>query len=339
MSRRWNVLVVDDDDDVHEVTELALKRKSYRGRQFRLLHAASAREARAVLEGPEGSTIHVALVDVVMESDNAGLELCEFIRKQMPTSLRIILRTGQPGVAPEETVMNDYDVDTYLAKANLTNDLLYTALRAACRSSFDVATATLMADQLRDYIEALQLATTGSPALTQIMLRGLDFVEAMHDVQLAFVDFADQEPRHGFDVGLLRRALSEATKRGAGPVVGGDSCGLSSHELLLLIPDLQIAPPPKTKQPDSKQGDSALDRVARWLRRPGSEERPVQSVTAAIYIRPVGSSLRPKQQSDLVRDLNRFMEGWRVAMAMLAMRERIVNERMVAIDLATQSLA
>ena len=325
MTRSWNVLVVDDEADIHDVTDLALKRRSYRGRRFRLLHASSAAEARAVLTTPEGPALHVALVDVLMETDTAGLELCEHIRKELPDSLRIILRTGQAGAAPEEAVMNDYDIDAYLSKANVTDEVLYAALRAACRSSVDIATANAVANQLRAYIEALQASTTGMPELRQIMYDALDFLEAKHDVQLALVESEEHVPRHGVDLARIRGAITEATGKGSGPVIGGGEYGLSRNELLFLIEALQIAPEvPPTSPP------SMLDRVARWLQKPRHSPN-FEPVTAAIYARLAeGVEVRVKEGTDLVHDLNRFMAGWRVAMAMLSLRDRIVNERVVA---------
>jgi hypothetical protein len=131
--------------------------------------------------------------------------------------------------------------------------------------------------------------------------------------------------RHDFDAARLRSAMTDATEAGAGPVVVGDSCGLASNELLLLVTSLQITP-------EKKQG-GMLDRVARWLLGPGSENRLAPSVTGAIYVKPE-AKLGHKAQSDLVRDLHRFMDSWRVAIAMLRMREKIVHERMVAIEAA-----
>src|SRR5260221_13737668 len=105
----WRILVVDDEEDVHAVTGLALKRRTWKGKSVTLKGARSAAEAKKLLASEE--PFHVALVDVVMESDRAGLELCEHIRNTQPRSTRIILRTGQPGVAPEEQVLNDFDID------------------------------------------------------------------------------------------------------------------------------------------------------------------------------------------------------------------------------------
>jgi CheY-like chemotaxis protein len=121
MADAWSVLVVDDENDVHSVTTLALKRKLWRGRPIALTHAKSAAEAMEYLLSRDRAAVHCALVDVVMESNDAGLKLCDFIREKMPQSTRIILRTGQAGLAPAEQVMNDYDIDYYLAEAELTD--------------------------------------------------------------------------------------------------------------------------------------------------------------------------------------------------------------------------
>ena len=88
----WEVLVVDDEQDIHAITKLAIKRKDWRGRAIRLTSAHSAQEAREIVANPESPSFHVALVDVVMETEHAGLELCDWLRDNAPLSLRIILR-------------------------------------------------------------------------------------------------------------------------------------------------------------------------------------------------------------------------------------------------------
>ena len=107
MGTAWNVLVVDDEEDVHNITTVALRRKSWRDRPIVLCHAKSGAEARRLLEASDAPSFQCALVDVVMETDDAGLRLCDFIRSKMPRTTRIILRTGQPGAAPPDKVMNE----------------------------------------------------------------------------------------------------------------------------------------------------------------------------------------------------------------------------------------
>src|SRR5689334_7494125 len=121
----WRILIVDDEKDIHEVTQLALKRRSWRKRPFELVSCYSGREARELLAKHPKSHFRVALIDVVMETETAGLELCRHLRSDFPSSLRIVLRTGQPGVAPEEKIINEYDIDSYMAKPEVTPERLY----------------------------------------------------------------------------------------------------------------------------------------------------------------------------------------------------------------------
>ena len=135
MQRNWNILVVDDEADVHTATQLALKYTTWKGRSFQITSAHSGEEATQLLsqDRTAAQNFDVAIVDVVMETDDAGLRLCEFIRQELSRSLRIILRTGQPGVAPEERILNDYDIDYYLSKGEVTKDRLFATVRACLR--------------------------------------------------------------------------------------------------------------------------------------------------------------------------------------------------------------
>jgi signal transduction histidine kinase/DNA-binding NarL/FixJ family response regulator len=130
--RRWKVAIIDDDPAVHEGTRYALYDYSLNGAGIELLSAYSAEEGRAVMR--DHPDVAVVLLDVVMESDTAGLDLVGFIRKELKNEIvRIILRTGQPGQAPERRVIVDFDINDYKAKTELTADKLFTTLTAALR--------------------------------------------------------------------------------------------------------------------------------------------------------------------------------------------------------------
>ena len=129
----WRILLVDDEPDVHQTTRLALKGVVVEGRLLEFVHAYSAAEARACLK--ENANIAVALLDVVMESDDSGLRLVRFIREELGNhSIRIILRTGQPGYAPEIDTIRSYDINDYKSKSELTRVRLFTCLAIAVRS-------------------------------------------------------------------------------------------------------------------------------------------------------------------------------------------------------------
>jgi signal transduction histidine kinase/CheY-like chemotaxis protein len=132
-ARKWKIAVIDDDAAVHEGTRFALSDYSLNGATLEILSAYSAAEGRTLMR--QHPDIAAVLLDVIMETDVAGLELVEYIRNEIKNeTVRIILRTGQPGQAPERRVIVQYDINDYKAKTELTADKLFTSLTAALRS-------------------------------------------------------------------------------------------------------------------------------------------------------------------------------------------------------------
>lgn len=130
----WTILVVDDDEFVHSSTKLALKSFEYQQQQVTILHAYSGKEALEIIRDSK-SDIALALIDVVMETEHAGLTLVKEIRQTLQNhEIRIVLRTGQPGLAPEWDVVNNYDINDYTAKTELTQTRLFTLIISAIRS-------------------------------------------------------------------------------------------------------------------------------------------------------------------------------------------------------------
>jgi response regulator RpfG family c-di-GMP phosphodiesterase len=135
----WKVLVVDDEPDVRRLTSLNLRGFEFSGRPIELIEAGSAAEAKQKLG--EHRDIALALIDVVMESDDAGLKLVEYIRKEINNRMiRLVIRTGQPGVAPERFVIDNFDIDDYKDKTELTAQRLYTTVRTALKGYRDLQT-------------------------------------------------------------------------------------------------------------------------------------------------------------------------------------------------------
>ena len=132
-TRRWKIAVIDDDPAVHDGTRFALSDYNLNGQGLEILSAYSAAEGRELIR--QNPDIAAILLDVIMETDDAGLKLVHFIRDELKNeTARIILRTGQPGQAPERRVIVDYDINDYKAKTELTADKLFTSLTAALRS-------------------------------------------------------------------------------------------------------------------------------------------------------------------------------------------------------------
>ncbi|GAA0812125.1 EAL domain-containing protein [Colwellia asteriadis] len=135
----WQVLIVDDDPEIHSVTQLALSDLVVLGCRLEYLHAYSGKDACQLIE--ENPNIVLVLLDVVMETDDAGLNVVKHIRENLHRQdIRIVLRTGQPGYAPEESVIKEYDINDYKTKTELTRRKLVTTVFAAIRSYQQIAT-------------------------------------------------------------------------------------------------------------------------------------------------------------------------------------------------------
>lgn len=149
----WKILVVDDEVDIRTLTRISLRDFSFANRSLEFLEASSSQEAIEQLK--RHPDIAVALIDVVMESSDAGLKLVEFIREQLENNLiRLIIRTGQPGVAPERYVIDHYDIDDYKDKTELTAARLYTTLRSALKAYRDLKVIDINRQGLEHVLQA-----------------------------------------------------------------------------------------------------------------------------------------------------------------------------------------
>lgn len=129
----WTVLIVDDEPAIHDVTKIALRNFSYDGRSINFLHAFSASEACEVLK--ENRSVALIFLDVVMETEDAGFEVIKFVREELRNDLvSIVLRTGQPGSAPERDVIVQYAINDYKAKSELTAQKLFVSVVASLRA-------------------------------------------------------------------------------------------------------------------------------------------------------------------------------------------------------------
>jgi response regulator RpfG family c-di-GMP phosphodiesterase len=151
--KKWRLLIVDDEDQVHKVTSLVLNRCRFDHAPVELVHAYSMSEAQKILS--EQAPFALALVDVVMETDDAGLRLVRYIREELKDKdIRLVLRTGQPGQAPEETVIAKYDINDYKNKTELTSTKLKTLLYSTLRSYRDIRAIAANRQGLYNLIEA-----------------------------------------------------------------------------------------------------------------------------------------------------------------------------------------
>lgn len=170
----WKILIVDDDSDVHNVTTYMIKGMQYLGRPLNFLHAYSGKEAREILK--HHTDIAVVLLDVVMENEDSGLQLVHYIREDLQNlTVRIVLRTGQPGKAPAAKVIIEYDINDYKEKTELTLDKMLVAVISALRSYSFITTIENNRKGLKKIIDASSniferqtLQKLGSGVLSQL---------------------------------------------------------------------------------------------------------------------------------------------------------------------------
>lgn len=214
----WTVLIVDDDTEVHSFTKLALHDFSYERKPLRFLSAYNTAEATELLK--QHDDIAVILLDIVMETDTAGLDLVETIRYHFNNAtVRIIIRTGQPGVAPERYVIDHYDINDYKEKTELTTDRLYTTIRSAL-------------SQYKQIVELLNKKNEIYTALITDSLTGLgnrvklnydlDTDEPMSLVLLNIDSFSMINDVYGFEIGdQMLLQFADILRR-----TSGSECGI-----------------------------------------------------------------------------------------------------------------
>ncbi|MDR6771414.1 response regulator [Azospirillum sp. BE72] len=227
----WLILIVDDDPAIHATTKMVLRGFTFEGRPAQFLSAATAAEARGVLR--DNPAIAVILLDVVMESDDAGLRLVRYIRSELSNRrVRIILRTGQPGQAPERDVILSYDINDYKSKTELTAQKLFTSVVAALRGYQDITA-------IEDHREGLERILDASSTLLGKRTMAEFVRHAVAQIVGVF------PPANGMTLGgvALVNRLSDGLSDGPRPaeplVLGGAGrhAGMEGTPLFLALPD------------------------------------------------------------------------------------------------------
>ena len=191
----WRILVVDDEESVHQTTTFALSDFSYEGRALDILHAYSAEEALRIMEQEED--IAVIFLDVVMESDHAGLDCVRQIREVMDNQdVSIVLRTGQPGFAPEKGVILGYEINDYKLKTELTLEKLFMTLVASLRAYSKVQKFNELKSQTYGVLEAQTSLEQSAIDLLPFPLFHTDQLNSITGVNQALVSLVGIDSDH-----------------------------------------------------------------------------------------------------------------------------------------------
>ncbi len=129
----WKILIIDDEKDIHYITEKVLSDFTFKGKGLLFLHAYSEKEAEKVIQ--ENPDTAIILLDIVLETEDAGLKFIRYIRQELSNSIvQIVIRTGQPGHAPEQSIIEEYEINDYRLKTELTLQKLHTLITTSLRT-------------------------------------------------------------------------------------------------------------------------------------------------------------------------------------------------------------
>ncbi|MDM8561195.1 SpoIIE family protein phosphatase [Candidatus Parabeggiatoa sp. HSG14] len=220
----WEVLIVDDEVEVHRITQRVLRNFEFEGKELTLFSAYSAKEAVKILRSHPD--IAMILLDVVMEEEDAGLKFVELVRNEFKNNLvRIVLRTGQPGQAPEKEVIVKYDINDYQQKSELTSQRLFTVMVSTLRSFRDLT--------VKLYLETENMRLNTELDITRKLQKMvLPTDKELHDINeldiSGFMEPAEEVAGDYYDV--LKD--NGQVKIGIGDVTGH---GLESGVLMLMV--------------------------------------------------------------------------------------------------------
>jgi signal transduction histidine kinase len=191
---RWKIIIVDDDPSVHQVTRFALQDQLVFDRPLELLSAYSAHEGFLLVRNEPDAAM--AFIDVVMESEHAGLDLIRRIREELNNhSIRLVLRTGQPGITSEVEVTSEYDINQYTEKTQLTSARLISAVYTAIRAYRDIVTLNQRSEEL---VEALEAAQSAEKVKTEFLSRMSHELKTPMNVILGYtqlLQLSDLQPK------------------------------------------------------------------------------------------------------------------------------------------------
>lgn len=196
-TKRWRILVVDDDEAVHQVTRLVLAEAEIEHRKLEIISAFSSKEAKEILSSDDDFCM--AFVDVVMETDHAGLELVDWIRNEKKNqAIRLVLRTGQAGTAPEARVIKEFDINDYKEKTDFTSNKMITTVYAGIRAYRDIMTIQKSLDAFKrlissthDLLKIHKIKTFGSAALEHLLTL-MEVESSALYIARSQIDFDDQ---------------------------------------------------------------------------------------------------------------------------------------------------
>ena len=195
--KQQKILIVDDDQAIHDITTMAMESMEFSDFKLEILTAYSVAEAKEILNNEPN--IALALIDVVMETPEAGLDLVTYIRKELNNSLiRLIIRTGQANDFPQMHVIQHYDINDFKEKTELTLERLYSTVRTSVKQYEQLV------ELQHKYEETYRQMTTNSLTKLPNRIKLIeDFSQHSHQtlILIDIIGFSIINETNGYEVG------------------------------------------------------------------------------------------------------------------------------------------
>lgn len=125
----WQILLVDDEPDMHAITTLTLSELRWGGRGLAFSSAYTISEAKELLAK---NTYAAMLVDVQIDGEDAAQLLTEYLRREVgEPATRVIVRSGDHNYSPAWLRDPAMDVAAFVDKSLGTVERLRSTLTEA----------------------------------------------------------------------------------------------------------------------------------------------------------------------------------------------------------------
>lgn len=150
INNQFNVLIVDDEPDIHAAIKMSIKHETVLGSPINILSAYSKQEAAELIKNFAGD-ICLIFLDVIMETDNAGFELLAEIREsELHRQPQVVMVTGQAGLSSERDAARSHEINAYLPKSDLNPYRLVSILNTSIRNYVTIQKLELTTEKLLD---------------------------------------------------------------------------------------------------------------------------------------------------------------------------------------------
>ncbi|QOP44448.1 EAL domain-containing protein [Sulfurimonas sediminis] len=127
----WEILLVGNDAFVHDILKEKLGDAVIFHKKLKVLHAHNAEEARKIIQ--DNKDIAVAFIDINIEKLSGGLQLINYIRAQISTTMRIVIIDSVDSAVPTDEILEHYDINDYRSRACIESQKFFLTVRAAIK--------------------------------------------------------------------------------------------------------------------------------------------------------------------------------------------------------------